>query len=79
MEALIVLWIACGIVGYMIDNGRGAVLGLLLGILGLIISLLLSYQDKRHKETLEALTNIKVKGDVDPATLSEMRAAVYRA
>lgn len=93
MEALIVLWIACGIVGYMIDNGRGAILGLLLGILGIIVSLFLSAQDKRHKETMAALgvakdavldkdkapKVINVTGDQNDAVRSAMRAAGYRA
>ncbi len=55
MEALIVLWIACAIIGAVIDGLRGAVLGGLLGIIGILVALLLSSQDKKHKEVLAAL------------------------
>ena len=56
MEALIVLWIACAIIGAVIDGFRGAVLGGLLGIIGILVAAILSGQDKKHKEVLAALT-----------------------
>lgn len=44
---VMVLALACGLIGVFIDNFRGAILGLLLGQLGLLISAILAVGVKR--------------------------------
>lgn len=49
MEALIVMSLVCGVIGLLIDGGRGFILGLLLGIIGLVIAAVLTMGDKADK------------------------------
>ena len=47
MEIIIFFAIICAAIGYFIDGGRGAVLGGLLGVIGLIIAAVLHAGDAR--------------------------------
>ena len=59
MEVLLVIWVLFAVIGYLIDGIRGALLSGLLGIIGIIVSLILASQDKRHKETIAAIKSEK--------------------
>lgn len=52
---LLFVWFGSLMAGIMIDNLRGAILGALIGPLGVLVAYFMATQDKRHKETLEAL------------------------
>ena len=47
MDAILLGALICGVIGYFIDNTRGAILGALLGVIGLIISAILRACDKK--------------------------------
>lgn len=50
MEFFIIMAVACAIIGYFIDGGRGVALGALLGVIGLVISAILHGKDEQKSE-----------------------------
>lgn len=47
MELLLIVGVICAVIGAVIDGGRGFLLALLLGPIGLVISAILAGNDKR--------------------------------
>ena len=47
MEIYLIMAAVCAVIGFMIDNGRGFALGLILGVFGLLISAILKTSDAK--------------------------------
>lgn len=45
METYLIMAAVCAVIGFMIDNGRGFALGLILGVFGLLIAAILKGKD----------------------------------
>lgn len=46
MEVYLIMAVVCAAIGFMIDDGRGFALGLILGVFGLLISAILKNGEK---------------------------------
>lgn len=49
MEIVVLVALICAGVGYAIDNGRGCILGLMFGPIGLIIAAVMSSKEEGSK------------------------------